>query len=148
MKLFHVLCDLYVFFILETTASRYHKYIFGNLLLLETPVTTKPNSQTQKTSSSGMTAAMLAALATSASSASGISEQKRLLLELEKKVEEQKKLIEMQKVLFLVNRMEFDKTRWSCHGIVTKTVHKTLSGGGQGGGRGLRVVDVKVLGWV
>ena len=64
-------------------------------------MTTKPDSQTQKTSSAGMTAAMLAAIATSASSAPGITEQKRLLMELEKKVEEQKKLIEMQKVLFL-----------------------------------------------
>ena len=32
--------------------------------------------------------------------------------------------------------MEFDKTRWSAHGIVTKTVHKTLPGGGGGTGDG------------
>ena len=28
--------------------------------------------------------------------------------------------------LFIVYRMELDKTRWSSHGIVTKTVHKSL----------------------
>ncbi len=51
----------------------------------------------QKGAPAGMTA-MLATLAATATSASGLSEQKRLLMELEKKVEEQKKLIEMQKV--------------------------------------------------
>ena len=53
----------------------------------------------QKGPPAGMTAAMLATLAATATSSSGMSEQKRLLLELEKKVEEQKKLIEMQKVI-------------------------------------------------
>ena len=57
----------------------------------------------QKSTPAGVTAAMLAALAT-ASSSSGMSEQKRLLLELEKKVEEQKKLIEMQKVNTKISR--------------------------------------------
>ena len=32
--------------------------------------------------------------------------------------------------------MEFDKTRCPAHGIVTKTVHKTLPGGGGGPGSG------------
>ena len=71
-------------------------------LYFAAPGTTKSDTRTgQKPSPAGMTAAMLAALATGSSATSGISEQKRLLMELEKKVEEQKKLIEMQKVFDL-----------------------------------------------
>ena len=40
--------------------------------------------------------------------------------------------------------MEFDKTRWSYHGIVTKTVHKTLP---EGGGVGSRDGD-SLEGWL
>ncbi len=58
-----------------------------------------------------LTAASAAASATGATS--GILEQKRLLAELEKKVEEQKKLIEMQKVKRAHSRMRTQTTTWT-----------------------------------